>query len=46
MKTWKFGIGHFVYDFICNRDISVMRGRRCKLTGGEMGRRPARQVYS
>ena len=31
------GIGHFVYNFICNRDISVMRGRRCKLTGGKWG---------
>ena len=31
------GIGHFVYDFICDRDISVMRGRRCKLTGGKWG---------
>ena len=26
-----------IYDFICDRDISVMRGRRCKLTGGKWG---------
>ncbi len=31
------GIRHFVYDFICDRDISVMRGRRCKLTRGKWG---------
>ena len=34
-ENMEVGIGHFVYDFICNRDISVMRGRRCKLTGGK-----------
>lgn len=36
-ENMEVGIGHFVYNFICNRDISVMRGRRCKLTGGKWG---------
>ena len=36
-ENMEVGIGHFVYDFICNRDISVMRGRRCKLTVGKWG---------
>ena len=35
-ENMEVGIGHFVYNFICNRDISVMRGRRCKLTGGKL----------